>query len=217
MAASKDLLSCDSKTRAGDFNVRNRYKAFEVLGKTIGLVGCGNIGRELAKLAAAIGMKVSVFDPFIDANDIASLGYTYERKLDQLLAKADIVSLHAPLTEETRAMIGKRELNLMKPSSVLINCARGELVDEGALAEALSVGRIQSAAADVLVKEPFDTANPLFKLENFIATPHMAGLTRDAASRVTTMAAEGVLAILAGKRWPHVANKEVYEHPVWNR
>jgi D-3-phosphoglycerate dehydrogenase len=217
MAASKNLLNSDCRTRAGDFGVRNKYKAFEVLGKTLGLVGYGNIGRELAKLAAAVGMKISVFDPFIDAASVAPLGYAYEHELDQLLAKADVVSLHVPLTEKTRAMIGARELKLMKSSSVLINCARGEIVDEGALAEALKAGHIHSAAADVLTKEPFDPDNPLLKLENFIITPHMAGLTREAAHNVSTMAAEGVLAILAGKKWPHVANQEVYEHPIWRR
>jgi len=217
LAASKDLLHSDAQTRAGDFNVRNAYRAFELLGKTLGLVGYGNIGRELAKLASAIGMKVAIFDPFVDPATITSLGYAFERELDQLLTTADVVSLHVPLTEKTRAMIGARELKLMKPSSILINCARGEIVDEGALAEALRKNQIHSAAADVLVQEPFDPKNPLLKLENFIITPHMAGLTREAASGVATMAAEGVLAILSGKRWPHVANKQVYEHPMWRQ
>jgi D-3-phosphoglycerate dehydrogenase len=162
-------------------------------------------------------MKVIVFDPYINADSIALLGYTYESDLDQLLSKADVVSLHAPLTANTRMLIGARELKLMKPSSVLINCARGEIVDEEALAVALSNHQIHSAAADVLTVEPFDRNNPLLKLENFIITPHMAGLTREAASNVSTMAAEGVLAILSGTKWPHVANKQVYEHPIWKK
>lgn len=215
LAASKDILNNDSNSRAGNFNFRNSYKAFELLGKRLGLVGYGNIGSELAKLGSAIGMKVSVYDPYIQADAVAPFGYTYESELEQLLSTADVISLHVPLTEKTRNLIGARELDCMKPSSVLINCARGEVVDEEALAHALSSRRIHCAATDVLTKEPFDPQNPLLKLDNFIITPHMAGLTQEAASKVSTMAAEGVLATLAGKKWPHVANKQVYEHPAW--
>ena len=103
----------------------------------------------------------------------------------------------------------------MKSSAVLINCARGEIVDEAALAAALSQHTIHSAAVDVLATEPVNPEHPLLKLDNFIITPHMAGLTQEAAAGVCTMAAKGVLAVINGEKWPHVADKAVYDHPVW--
>jgi D-3-phosphoglycerate dehydrogenase / 2-oxoglutarate reductase len=217
LAAAKDLLNSDRKTRSGDFNVRNSYKAFELSGKVIGLVGCGHIGKELARLCNAIGMKVVVYDPFIDGGTIERLGYRYQDDLKLLLQEADVISLHVPLTDKTRNMIGERELGLMKPSAVLINCARGGVVDEDALAEALQQHRIHGAGLDVFSSEPVKSDNLWVNLENVVITPHMAGLTQEAATGVSTMAAEGVLAVLSGHRWPHVANPEAYSHPNWKR
>jgi D-3-phosphoglycerate dehydrogenase len=214
-ATSKDLLNSDRKTRGGDFNVRNSFKAFELAGKEIGLVGCGSIGRELAALCAAIGMKVSVYDPFVDGKAVEALGYRCEGSLEGVLRNADVVSLHVPLTEKTRNLIGRRELDLMKPSAVLINCARGGVVDETALAEALAANRIHGAGLDVFSLEPLPADNLWARLDNVVVTPHMAGQTREAAANVSTMAAEGVLAVLRGERWPHVANPGAYEHPRW--
>jgi D-3-phosphoglycerate dehydrogenase / 2-oxoglutarate reductase len=215
LAASKDLLNSDRKTRGGDFNARNAYKAFQLSGKLLGLVGCGHIGLELAKLCSAIGMKVLVYDPFIQAETIERQGYRYEKDLEPLLRSADVISLHVPLTNKTRNMIGEKELCLMKPSAILINCARGGVIDEAALTEALQTHRIHSAGLDVFASEPVRVDNPWVSLDNVIITPHMAGLTREAAAGVSVMAAEGVLAVLNGQKWPHVANQEVYYHPRW--
>lgn len=215
LASAKAVLPSDRQTRAGNFNVRNSYKAFEIAGKTLGLIGYGNIGRELAKMSAAIGFNVMVYDPFVAPTAIEQAGYQYEADMDRVLAAADAVSLHVPLTPETRCLINARSLALMKPNAVLVNCARGEIVDEAALFEALANGRLHSAAADVLSTEPVRPDHPLLQLENFIITPHMAGLTQEAAAGVCTMAAEGVLAVVNGRKWPHVANKEVYDHPDW--
>ena len=217
LAAAKDLLNSDRKTRGGDFNVRNAYRAFELSGKLLGLIGCGHIGLELAKLCSAIGMKVIVYDPFIQAETIEWQGYGYEKDLVSLLRNADVISLHVPLTDKTRNMIGARELGLIKTSAVLINCARGGIIDEMALAEALRSHRIHGAALDVFASEPVPADNPWVGLDNVIITPHMAGLTREAAAGVSTMVAEGVLAVLNGRRWPHVANPEAYNHPKWKK
>ena len=214
-AAAKDILNSDTKTRSGQFSVRNSYKAFELLGKTLGLVGYGNIGRELAKLCSAIGMKVIVYDPYVDPASIEQQGYQYQKEMDQVLQRAEVISLHVPLTEKTRNLIGARELKLMKPDAVLINCARGGVVDEIALAEALKAGSIHSAGLDVFASEPVKADNPWVELDNVIITPHMAGLTKEAASGVATMAAEGVLAVINGEKWPHVANPKAYDHPRW--
>ncbi|MDR3561956.1 MAG: NAD(P)-dependent oxidoreductase, partial [Negativicutes bacterium] len=200
---------------SGQFSVRNSYKAFELLGKTLGLVGYGNIGRELAKLCSAIGMKVIVYDPYVDPASIEQQGYKYQKEMDQVLQSAEVISLHVPLTEKTRNLIGTRELKLMKPDAVLINCARGGVVDEQALALALKNNEIHSAGLDVFASEPVKADNPWVELDNVIITPHMAGLTKEAASGVATMAAEGVLAVINGEKWPHVANPKVYDHPRW--
>ena len=215
LASAKDVLHSDRQTRAGNFNIRNSYKAFEVAGKTLGLIGYGNIGRELAKMGAAVGFNVMVYDPFVAPAAIEQAGYRYEADMDRVLAAADAVTLHVPLTEETRCLINARSLALMKSTAVLVNCARGEIVDEAALFDALSQRKLHSAAADVLSTEPVKPDHPLLRLDNFIITPHMAGLTQEAAAGVCTMAAEGVLAVVNGEKWPHVANKDVYDHPLW--
>lgn len=214
-AAAKDILNSDTKTRRGEFSVRNSYKAFELLGKTLGLVGYGNIGKELAKLCSAIGMKVMVYDPYVDPASIGQQGYRYEKEMDAVLSGADVISLHVPLTDKTRNLIGKREIGLMKTRAVLVNCARGGVVDEETLAEALKSNSIHSAGLDVFAVEPVPADNPWAELDNVVITPHMAGLTQEAASGVATMAAEGVLAVINGQKWPHVANREVYNHPRW--
>jgi D-3-phosphoglycerate dehydrogenase len=120
-----------------------------------------------------------------------------------------------PLTEKTRLLIGGRELNMMKPGAILVNIARGEIIDEQALEEALKNKKIHSAAVDVLTAEPVSPEHPLLRLDNFIITPHIAGLTREAAAAAAVLAAEGVLAVLNGEKWPHVADIRVYDHPVW--
>lgn len=216
-AAAKDILNSDRKTRAGEFGVRNSYKAFQLAGKTLGLIGYGNIGRELARLSAAIGMKVVVYDPYVKPESVEQQGYRYERDMGRVLSGADVISLHVPLTDKTKSLIGERELSLMKPGAILINCARGGTVDEKALAAALKNNKIHSAGLDVFSAEPVKADNPWTELDNVIITPHMAGLTQEAAAGVSTMAAEGVLAVLGGQKWPHVANKEVYEHPRWSK
>jgi D-3-phosphoglycerate dehydrogenase len=215
LASAKDMVNSDRKTRAGDFfDVRNAYKSFELSGKVLGLVGYGNIGKELARLCTAIGMKVIVHDPFINPGSIVQ-GYRYVNRLDQILRDSDVVSLHVPLTEKTRNMIGERELGLMKPSAVLINCARGGVIDEKALIAALGSNRLHGAGLDVFSSEPVAADNPWRDIDNVIVTPHMAGQSREAAARASTMAAEGVLAVLNGEKWPHVANREAFEHPRW--
>jgi D-3-phosphoglycerate dehydrogenase / 2-oxoglutarate reductase len=214
-ALAKDLLNSDKKTRTGDFNVRNSYKAFELSGKTVGLIGYGNIGTELAKLCRAVGMKVTVYDPFVNPDTVRKQGCDCEMELEQVLRNADVISLHVPLTEKTRNLIGERELNLMKPGAVLINCARGGVIDEQALAEALKKNKIHGAGLDVFSSEPVKADNLWTGHDNVIITPHMAGLTQEAAAGVSTMAAQGVLAVLNGEKWPHVANKAAYEHPIW--
>lgn len=214
-ALAKDLPESDAEMRSGNFAVRNRYRAFELNGKCLGLVGGGGIGCELGRMAAAVGMRVMVYDPYQSEASIVAKGWAFAVDLDRLLAEADVVSLHVPLNEATRGLIGDREFCLMKPSALLVNCARGGVVDEAALYRALAEGRILGAGTDVLAQEPPAHDNPLLSLKNLIVTPHMAGLTEEAATGVAVGAVEGVLAVLAGRRWSNVADPKVYDHPRW--
>lgn len=215
LALAKDLKRQDQQCRLGNFAIRSAYKAYELCGRRLGLIGGGAIGSVFGQLAQAIGMKVMVYDPYLSREAVEAKGWEYADKLDDLLASADVISVHVPLTEQTRHMIGKREIGLMKPDAILINCARGGIIDEEALYEALKTNAIHGAGADVLELEPFDVNSKLMSLDNFIVTPHSAGQTREAATGVATGAVEGVLAVIRGEKWPKVCNPEAYNHPRW--
>ena len=157
-----------------------RSRSVELAGKTVGLIGFGRIGREVARRARAFDTTIVYHDAVrAPAAVEAELGATYLSR-DDLLRQADVVSLHAPLTAETRGMIGERELRLMRPHAVLINTARGALIDEQALVRALDEEWIAGAGLDVLAQEPPDADNPLLTCPNVILTPHVAAGTRDA-------------------------------------
>jgi len=214
-ACAKNLVESDRETRAGNFAIRNKYAAVELAGRTLAVIGFGNIGKEVAHLALALGMRVVAYDPFVTASQAAALGCSYASDMLEAVSQADIVSLHMPSLSTTRDMVDKKFLGAMKPSAFLVNCARGDIVDEQALLQALKDKRIAAAAVDVLKTEPMDKNGPLMGLPNLIVTPHMAAQTQETTAKTVRMAAEGTLAILAGKRWEHVCNPEVYRHSVW--
>lgn len=214
-ACAKNMRICDKEMRKGNFSIRSEYKAFELYGKTLGLIGCGHIGKILAELATGIGMKVLVYDPFLKEEVVSGWGYGYRFDMKDILKEADAVSVHTPLTDETRGMIAEKELQMMKKTAILVNCARGGIIDETALVRALKEDWIQAAATDVVVHEPIQTDDPLFSCENLIVTPHMAGQTKEAASGVATLAAEGVLAVIRGEKWDKVCNPDAYKHGRW--
>jgi D-3-phosphoglycerate dehydrogenase len=212
---AKDIRFSDSETRKGNFNVRSSYNAIELAGRKLGLVGSGNIGFQVGRLCKAVDMQVGVYDPYIQAEKIEAADFSYYENIEDLLRESDFVSLHTPLTKQTQGLIGKKELGLMKSSAFLINCARGEVIDETELIHVLQEKKIAGAALDVFYDEPLPKDHALTTLENVILTPHMAAQTKEAASRMATMAAEGVLAVLNGEKWPYVANKEAYNHHIW--
>ncbi len=214
-ACAKNLVESDRETRTGNFAIRNKYAAVELAGRTLAVIGFGNIGKEVGRLALALGMRVVAYDPFVTASQAGALGCSYASDMLEAVAQADIVSLHMPSLSTTRDMVDKKFLGAMKPSAFLINCARGDIVDEQALLQALKDKRIAAAAVDVLKTEPMDKNGPLMGLPNLIVTPHMAAQTQETTAKTVRMAAEGTLAILAGKRWEHVCNPEVYRHSVW--
>jgi phosphoglycerate dehydrogenase-like enzyme len=168
----------------------------ELAGKTLGLVGFGASGRELARRAAALEMRVVALDAQTPAEDELALAFLDEfmeaARLPDLLRQSDYVSVHVPLTAETRGLIGAEELALMKPTAILVNVARGAIVDEAALADALRAGRLRGAGIDVWAQEPPDPANPLLSLRNVVATPHVAGVTFETSRRRAAAAAENL-------------------------
>ncbi len=195
LALTKDFLRQDGHIRAGLWD-KKLYAGHELRGQRLGLVGFGLIGQILARLAAPIGMRVSAYDPFAPDEAFAG-GVARTTSLEALLAECDVVSLHCPLTEGTRGLIGAREFGLMKPTAFLVNTARGEVVDEPALIAALQGGRIAGAGLDSFAEEP-PRASSLWQFPNVILTPHVAGVTEEARRAVSIMTAENVLAYLRG-------------------
>ena len=187
----------------------NNYVGMEVRSKILGIIGFGSIGREVAKRAICFGMKILVYDPYVDKKLIEN--YNIEIvDLETILKESDFVSLHAPLVNETKKMIGKRELNLMKKNAFLINTSRGELVDESALAEALKSKKIAGAALDVFENEPLKDS-PLFECENVIMTPHIGAHTFEAIYNMNMMAAKSIVDFFNGKVPENIVNPEVID------
>ena len=182
---------------AGQWPRQSLSEGREIGGKEIGIVGFGGIGRLTARLAGALGMRVAACDPEIAADSPLWRSEAALRlELHELLERADVVSLHIPLTPATRGLIGAAQLALMKRDAVLINSARGGTVDEAALAAALRAGQLGGAALDVFADEPLAPGSPLAECPNLILTPHIAGVSREANQRVSSLIAERVAALL---------------------
>ena len=201
------LAVADRSVKEGKWE-KKRFEGHELHGKVLGLFGSGRIGAEVAKRAAAFGMRVIAFDPYLPPEVAKGHGIELVGK-EELLEDADIVSIHAALTPETRGIIGAGELSLMKHTAVLVNCARGEIVQEVALADALSSGAIAGAAVDVFEKEP-PAGSPLLTAPNVVFTPHLGASTHEAQARAGAIIAEQVFAALSGRRPEFVVNPGAY-------
>jgi len=211
-ALAKQMVSYDRGTRTGNWEIRNSYRAVDLDGKTLGLIGMGRIGSMVARRAAvAFNMKVIAFDPYVTPEAAREFGVTLCPEIDDVFRQADVVSLHTPLNPETRGFVNAERLRRMKPSAFLVNFSRGEVVDETALCEALKGGAIAGAALDVYEEEPPPADSPLFALDNVILSPHSAALTQECVIRMATGAAEGVVDVLSGRRPPFVVNPEVFK------
>jgi D-3-phosphoglycerate dehydrogenase len=188
MALARHIPAADASTRAGKWE-RGKFVGTQLAGKTLGIVGLGRVGREVARRAAGLDMKVVGFDPFLAPDRAAQLGIEAVAGLGELLPRCDFLTVHTPLTEETKNLIGTAELGMLRKGARILNCARGGIINEDALAEALRSGHIAGAALDVFVEEP-PGENPLLKLSNVVVTPHLGASTVEAQTSVALEAAQ---------------------------
>ncbi|MFA0766690.1 MAG: hypothetical protein OXFUSZZB_000018 [Candidatus Fervidibacter sp.] len=198
LALAKRLRFWHDALVRGDYHLRWTERSVQLQGKTLGIIGFGHVGRAVARRAQAFGMRLLVFDPLVSAETMASFGA--ERvNLDDLLRESDFVTLHVPLTNETRHLINRERLALMKAGSFLVNTARGEVCDLDALYEALQSGRLAGVALDVFPDEPPDVSHPIFRHPNFLGTPHVAAHTPETLEHMALVVAEQVLKVLRGE------------------
>jgi glyoxylate reductase len=216
MAAARRVVEADRYTRQG------RWKTWgpqillgqDIHGACLGIVGLGAIGLEVAKRARGFGMRILYHDHRRRPREERRYGLVYS-ELDQLLREADFISLHVPLTGETRHLIGERELSLMKPTAILVNTARGPVVDQGALYRFLEDKRIAAAALDVTEVEPIPMDDPLLTLDNVIIAPHIGSASVATRTRMAAVAADNLLAALRGEEPPNCVNRQALRR--WHR
>ncbi len=209
LAVARRTTEYDASVRAGTWMIQTGRRMHELSERTILIVGYGRIGTRVAKLCTAFGMKVMVHDPAFPTPRIAADGHIPAPNLMEAVPVADVISLHCPLSDETRKMVDASFLKQMKPTAWLINTARGGLVDEPALAEALARGTIEAAGVDVLVQEPPNPDNPLFKLPNVVLAPHNAAAPLECYAKMSRRAVANILDYFDGKLDPgYVVNPE---------
>ncbi len=208
LSIARHIPEADRTMKEGKWE-KKRFEGRELHGKVLGLVGSGRIGAEVARRAQAFGMEVIAFDPYLLPAAAKERGIRLVDSLAALLMLADFLSIHAALTPETRGMIGAKELALMKRTAYLVNCARGEIVHEAALADALKAGTIAGAALDVFEKEP-PTGSPILTAPNTVFTPHLGASTHEAQARAGGIIADQVLKVLRGERPDFAVNPDVY-------
>jgi D-3-phosphoglycerate dehydrogenase len=209
LACMKNGIAYDRAMREGRWTVRDSLGARDLKDKTLLIVGFGRIGREVAARANAFGMQISAFDPWVDPGT-AEKGVRFHTDLNTALKEADAVSLHLPLMNETKGMLDRGRIGMMKKDAVLVCTARGGLIDEAALAEALRSGKLKAAGLDVFEEEPPPRDHPFMGLENVVLTPHCAALTEECAERMAVISAQNCLDGLDGRLDPALlANPQV--------
>jgi D-3-phosphoglycerate dehydrogenase / 2-oxoglutarate reductase len=205
----KRTLAIDRMTRAGDWSARSDVRNTELAGKTLGIVGVGNIGRRVAKFAGAIGMRVLGHDPYVPDDELRRRGAEPVASLEALLPQVDVLTCHTPLTPQTRHMINHETLALLKPGAIYVNTSRGGVQQEEALFEALTRGRLAAAGIDVFEEEPASRDNKLFNLDNVVCSSHIAGVTREAHRQAAMQVTSEMLRVLRGERPDVLVNPEV--------
>jgi len=212
MAAARRVAEGDRQVRSGGWRTWEPMGLLgvDIFGATLGIIGYGRIGQGVARRAKGFNMRVLFYDPLQPTKQDPESG-AVNAALDELLAQSDFVSLHAPLTDETRRLFNRERFAKMKAGAILVNTARGALVDHGALYESLAEGRLGGAGLDVTDPEPLPLNHPLLTLENVVITPHIASASRITRERMAVMAAENALAGLKGEKLPYCVNEEVYK------
>ncbi len=196
----------------GDFGIRTKVTGIEAQGKTLGLVGFGRIGKRVGEIASlGLGMRVAVFDPYLNIKNVTSTEFEKLETLEELLKVSDVVSLHIPFTENTAGLIGVDEFRMMKKTSFLINTARGGVIDEKALIDAIENREIAGAGLDVYAQEPPEKDNRLFSFDNIVVTPHLSSFTYDGKRKMGIAVVQGVLDVLNGKKPDFIVNGEVWD------
>lgn len=216
LMACRDAVGMHRAVLDDDFAARDRWRPMELRGKRVGVVGFGPIGRYVAGICRdGFGTEIVVYDPLLLASDVPvdTAGVTVAASLAELLETADVVTVHAALTDKTRGMIGSSELDRMKDGSVLVCTARGGIIDEDALAAALASGKLAGAALDVFDAEPPDTSRQLFGRDRVAFSPHIAGLTKEAAEGLSLAAARAVVTVLVSGEDPDgLINPDYHDH-----
>ena len=206
MACVRKITYCDRRVREGAWNISSEITCLRTRGRTLGIIGYGRIGSVTHRKLAGFALeRVLVCDPYVDAGLLRARGCV-PCNLERLLRESDYVTIHAPLSDETRGMIGERELALMKPHALIVNTARGPIVDEAALCRALRERRIGGAALDVFDREPPEPSSPLLSLDNVILSGHNAWYTEESRVELRSKAARNVRAVLEGRAPPYPLN-----------
>jgi D-3-phosphoglycerate dehydrogenase len=212
MSLARRGAAMDALVREGRWHERYQQMPVDLYGKTALIIGFGKIGTRSAKRLGAMEMNVLVYDPYVYSETIGGMGYEPVGDLDAAVARADFITIHCPKTPETIGLFDAARLARMKRTAFIVNTARGGIIDEAALYDALLANRIAGAALDVFVEEPTPQDNPLLTLKNFIAAPHVAGVTREAVDRMGIAAVENILSVLDGKpNRDNVVNREVLD------
>jgi len=209
LAVAKRLPILQRQLRQGDLASIKNHRAVELNRKVLALVGFGRIPRRVATMAAAIGMEVTAFDPYLTDEQFGSV--TRAPDLAGMVASADVVSIHVPLTPDTRDLFDLKMLGLMKPDAILINTSRGPVVNTDALVKAVSSGHLRAVGLDVTDPEPLPVSHPLLGFENVLVSPHVAAWTTEAKGRMLAEAISQVLSVMAGRRPSYLVNPEVME------
>ncbi len=208
LALARGLTPLAESVRHGQWNYESAGGLHRLRGRTLGLYGFGRIARVVAEKAQAFGLRVFAYDPFVDHATMVKAGVAVSDDLEALLASADYVSIHAPLTARTERAFDAAALAHMRPGSYLVNVSRGGLIDEDDLLEALQAGHLAGAALDVMADEPPPPEHPLIALENVLVTPHAAWLSEESLRQRSVLSAEAVVAALEGRMPPHTVNGE---------
>ncbi len=207
LALWRKIPLADKKVREEKWS-EGKSSGIELKGKTLGIIGLGHIGSRVAELGRAFDMNLLGYDPYVAPARVRSMGVQIV-DLETLLKESDIVSIHVPLTEQTRQMIGEKELRLMKQTSILVNTARGAIVDEKELCSALENGVIAGAALDTFEEEPLDSSNPLLKMDKVVITPHIGGSTRECLTFIAVVGAKDIAKVLRGEFPENLVNRDI--------